>query len=224
MNARPPSLAAIMAAALFALSCFGATLFVWRSFGGPSPLAPEGYRFHVLLRPGGDAHPERRRAHLRRVGGQGHQGDARGLRTDAEIELERRTRRCPGTPAILRSKTLLGETFVELTPGNRTRPKLPEGGSCRSPGGGDAGPRPGAQRLRRAHPAGLQELPARPLGSLDGRDRTSRTRSPAPAWPPTSYVTWSWRWTPSRTACAGWCATPAWCSARWDGARPTSRA
>ena len=33
------------------------------------------------------------------------------------------------TRAILRSKTLLGETYVELTPGSESAPSLPEGGS-----------------------------------------------------------------------------------------------
>ena len=33
------------------------------------------------------------------------------------------------TRATLRQKTLLGETYVELTPGTSSAPKLPEGGS-----------------------------------------------------------------------------------------------
>ena len=40
------------------------------------------------------------------------------------------TRRSPSdTRAILRQKTLLGETYVELTPGRRGRPELPDGGT-----------------------------------------------------------------------------------------------
>ena len=65
-----------------------------------------------------------RRAHLRRPGRQGQDGPAR-------TATGRPSRRSSSTPeyapmpadarAILRQKTLLGETYVELTPGTRTR-------------------------------------------------------------------------------------------------------
>jgi hypothetical protein len=32
---------------IFALSCFGLLLFLWKAFGGPTPLTPKGYRVHV---------------------------------------------------------------------------------------------------------------------------------------------------------------------------------
>ena len=41
---RPGQLALMLA---FALSCFAALLYLWISFGGTSPLQPQGYRFHV---------------------------------------------------------------------------------------------------------------------------------------------------------------------------------
>jgi phospholipid/cholesterol/gamma-HCH transport system substrate-binding protein len=128
MGTRPPSFAAVMAAVLFALSCFGATLFVWRSFGGPSPLAPQGYRFHASFDQAATLTPN---ADVRIAGvpvGKVTKVTPEGLRTDAEIELQRRYAPLPrDARAILRSKTLLGETFVELTPGTRAGPKLPEG-------------------------------------------------------------------------------------------------
>jgi phospholipid/cholesterol/gamma-HCH transport system substrate-binding protein len=130
MNARPPSLAAVMAAVLFALSCFGATLFVWRSFGGPSPLAPAGYRFHASFDQAATLTPN---ADVRIAGvsvGKVIKVTPQGLRTDALIQLQRRYAPLPSDArAILRSKTLLGETFVELTPGTKTAPKLKEGGT-----------------------------------------------------------------------------------------------
>src|SRR5204862_20565 len=44
------------------------------------------------------------------------------------IELDGRYAPIPAdTRAMLRQKTLLGETYVELTPGNRNGPTLPEG-------------------------------------------------------------------------------------------------
>jgi phospholipid/cholesterol/gamma-HCH transport system substrate-binding protein len=129
MGNRPPSLGAVMAAVLFALSCFGATLFVWRSFGGPSPLAPQGYRFHASFDQAATLTPN---ADVRISGvpvGKVIAVKPQGLRTDALIQLQRRYAPLPrDAHAILRSKTLLGETFVELTPGTRSGPKLPEGG------------------------------------------------------------------------------------------------
>jgi phospholipid/cholesterol/gamma-HCH transport system substrate-binding protein len=129
MGTRPPTLAAVLAAVLFALSCFGATLFVWRSFGGSTPLAPQGYRIHASFDQAATLTPN---ADVRIAGisvGKVIRVRPRGLRTDALIELERRFAPLPADArAILRSKTLLGETFVELTPGTPSAPRLAEGG------------------------------------------------------------------------------------------------
>ncbi|MDX6698424.1 MAG: phospholipid/cholesterol/gamma-HCH transport system substrate-binding protein [Solirubrobacteraceae bacterium] len=128
METRAPTVGAIMAAVLFALSCFGATLFVWRSFGGPTPLAPQGYRFHVSFDQAATLTPN---ADVRISGipvGKVVRVRPQGLRTDAVIELQRRYAPLPrDARAILRSKTLLGETFVELSPGSPGAPKLRDG-------------------------------------------------------------------------------------------------
>ena len=48
----------------------------------------------------------------------------------ATIEIDSRYAPIPDdTQAILRQKTLLGETYVELTPGSNEAPPLPEGGA-----------------------------------------------------------------------------------------------
>ena len=47
MATRPPTIARILIALGFALSCFALALFLWLAFGGPVPLKPEGYRFTV---------------------------------------------------------------------------------------------------------------------------------------------------------------------------------
>ena len=60
-----------------------------------------------------------------------------GKQALATIDIEDKYAPIPeGTRAILRTKTLLGETYVELTPGNRDGPKLarrrhPAGGQRR---------------------------------------------------------------------------------------------
>ena len=47
MQKKPPTLGQIIIAIGFALSCFGLLLFLWLAFGGPVPLASEGYRVTV---------------------------------------------------------------------------------------------------------------------------------------------------------------------------------
>ncbi len=56
--------------------------------------------------------------------------DAETGRSTATIELEQRYAPLPqDSKAILRQKTLLGETYVELTPGDPDDGTIPEGGS-----------------------------------------------------------------------------------------------
>ena len=44
-----PSFGKIAAMVLFALSCLGILLYLWVSFGGPTPLKPTGYQFEVQM-------------------------------------------------------------------------------------------------------------------------------------------------------------------------------
>src|SRR3954453_6241914 len=114
---------------IFALSCFGLLLFLWLSFGGPVPLKPKGYQFKV-------AFPEAPTLGLEadvRVAGvsvgkvRKKELDPKSNRTLVTIELNRRFAplRADAT-AILRQKTLLGETYVEITPGDSSQ-KIKEG-------------------------------------------------------------------------------------------------
>ena len=51
-------------------------------------------------------------------------------RTDAEIELDDKYAPIPqDSRAILRQKTLLGETYIELTPGSTTASDIPRAGA-----------------------------------------------------------------------------------------------
>ena len=133
MGSKPPSLAAIATAVIFALSCFCATLFVWKAFGGTTPFQAQGYRFHALF--GSDATNLTGGSSVRIAGvpvGKVVGVKAKDGHFDATIELKRRYSPIPeDAKAITRIKTLLGETFVELTPGSPTAPKLPEGGSLK---------------------------------------------------------------------------------------------
>jgi phospholipid/cholesterol/gamma-HCH transport system substrate-binding protein len=130
METRPPTVTRILVAVGFAISCFGLLLFLWLAFGGPIPLKPEGYRFTVPfdeatqlavesdVRISGVSVGKVKRVDL----------DDQGL-AEATIELDDRYAPVPvDTRAILRQKTLLGETYVELTPGSDETGMLEEGG------------------------------------------------------------------------------------------------
>jgi phospholipid/cholesterol/gamma-HCH transport system substrate-binding protein len=127
-----PTLPKLLTMVVFALTCFGLLLFLWLSFGGPIPLKPEGYRVKV-------AFPEATQLGLQadvRVAGvsvgkvvKKDVNSAHPNRTIATLQLTNKfSPLSEGAHAILRQKTLLGETYVELTPGNAQGPKIPEGG------------------------------------------------------------------------------------------------
>src|SRR4051812_22900536 len=122
MNKSAPTPGRVMTMVGFALSCFGLLLFLWLAFGGSIPLAPKGYRFHVKFP---EATQLAREADVRISGVpvgkvKDVQPDQKAGLTDATIELQEKYAPIPrDARAILRQKTLLGETYVELTPGTR---------------------------------------------------------------------------------------------------------
>jgi phospholipid/cholesterol/gamma-HCH transport system substrate-binding protein len=129
MQKRAPTLGNLLVIILFTLSCFGLLLFLWESFGGPLPLKPKGYRFTVAF-PRTLALTEQSDVRISGVG-VGHvvavkldkEGD-----TDATIELAGQYSPIrANTHAILRQKTLLGETYVQLIPKGRAGPYLGDG-------------------------------------------------------------------------------------------------
>jgi phospholipid/cholesterol/gamma-HCH transport system substrate-binding protein len=132
MQKRAPTLGNMLVIILFILSCFGLLLFLWESFGGPLPLKPKGYRFTVAF-PKSLALAEQSEVRISGVD-IGHVvalklGD--GGRTRATIELSGKYAPIRSNMhAILRQKTLLGETYVQLIPqgGGHTGPYLPDGG------------------------------------------------------------------------------------------------
>jgi virulence factor Mce-like protein len=129
MGTRPPKPAAIAIAVGFALSCIGFTLFVWLSFGGTLPLQAEGYRVHGLfpadavnLVPGSQV-----RIAGVRVGKVVATKQRLG-HVDATMQIDKRYAPLPSdVRAIVRQKTLLGETFIEMTPGTRGAKPLADG-------------------------------------------------------------------------------------------------
>jgi phospholipid/cholesterol/gamma-HCH transport system substrate-binding protein len=132
MIKQTPSIGRIFAMVAFTLSCFGILVFLWLSFGGSVPLQPQGYRITVQFP---EATQLAQEADVRISGVNVGRVKSRepnektGL-TDAVLEIESRYAPIPrDTRAILRVKTLLGETYVELSPGDRNAGLLKDGGT-----------------------------------------------------------------------------------------------
>ena len=130
MSKRAPSTAQLLVIVGFALSCFGILLFLWITFGGPTPFKAKSYEIHV---PFNEATQLAEQSDVRISGVsvgkvQNIEESPDGKRAQATIDVEDQYAPIPaGTRAILRTKTLLGETYVELTPGNAKGPQLHDG-------------------------------------------------------------------------------------------------
>jgi virulence factor Mce-like protein len=132
MNKLAASPARILTMLAFAGSCIGLLIFLWISFGGATPFAPEGYRVNaefnqaILLGAQSDV----------RISGISV-GKVVDVAPDKRTGLSRATLQIDAqyaplpanTKAILRAKTLLGETYIQLTPGSRTGPHIPDDGT-----------------------------------------------------------------------------------------------
>jgi len=131
MSKRAPSTGQLLAIVGFALSCFGILLFLWITFGGPTPFKAQSYELKI---PFNEATQLAEQSDVRISGVSVGKVQSIGLTPDgkqalATIGLENRYAPIPeGSRAVLRTKTLLGETYVELTPGNGESEMLADGG------------------------------------------------------------------------------------------------
>ena len=134
MQKAAPSFGRIALMVGFALSCFGLVLFLWLAFGGPIPLKPKGYRVDASFAEASQLSTE---ADVRISGVpvgkvKAIEPDAKTGRSLVTMELDAKYSPLPSdAKAVLRQKTLLGETYVELTPGTKDAAKIPEGGRLR---------------------------------------------------------------------------------------------
>ena len=132
MSKKAPSTAQLLVIVGFALSCFGILLFLWVTFGGPTPFRAESYRIKV---PFTEATQLAEQSDVRISGvnvGKVQRIDLApdGKHALATIDIDNKYGPLPAsTRAILRTKTLLGETYVELTPGSKEGPRLADGGT-----------------------------------------------------------------------------------------------
>ena len=125
-----PSLGRILAMVVFTLSVFGLLMFLWLAFGGPIPLKPEGYRYKIKVPEAATLAVE---ADVRLAGVnvgkvKTKELDKGGARTEVELEIESKyAPLAKDTRAMLRQKTLLGETYVEITQGHKSSGTLEDG-------------------------------------------------------------------------------------------------
>ncbi len=132
MSKRAPSTAQLLVIAGFALSCFGILLFLWVTFGGPTPFRAKPYQVKV---PFNEATQLAEQSDVRISGVnvgkvQSINLAPNGKQALATVDIDARYAPLPtSTRAILRTKTLLGETYIELTPGDGNGPELADGGS-----------------------------------------------------------------------------------------------
>jgi phospholipid/cholesterol/gamma-HCH transport system substrate-binding protein len=126
-----PSFGRMLAMVVFTMSCFGILLFMWLAFGGSIPLRPEGYRFHASFNEAATLAVE---ADVRLAGVNVGKVKTKELqkgagRTLVELELKNAYAPIPkDSRAILRQKTLLGETYVEIAQGTSDE-DLDDGGT-----------------------------------------------------------------------------------------------
>jgi phospholipid/cholesterol/gamma-HCH transport system substrate-binding protein len=130
MNKQAPSVGRIFTMIAFAGSCVGLLIFLWISFGGATPFAGQGYlinaEFPSAVELATQADVRISGVHVGKVISVSL--DQRTGLTRAVMEIDSRYAPRPAdTRAILRAKTLLGETYIELTPGSQHGRKLIDG-------------------------------------------------------------------------------------------------
>lgn len=132
MATESPAISRIVTMVLFALSCIGLLLFLWLSFGGSIPFNAQGYRFKVAF---SNAFNLADQADVRIAGVNvgkvvSKQIFPHGNATVVTIQLQNQYAPIhKDARAILRTKTLLGETYVEIDPGSQHSPPIPDGGT-----------------------------------------------------------------------------------------------
>jgi virulence factor Mce-like protein len=130
MNKQRPSNLAMVTMVAFTASCVGLLIFLWISFGGTLPFNAQGYRFSVEFNQATELASNAQVeiagvtvGHVTSVG-----LDHKTGLTRAVIQIDHQyVPRPSDTRAILRQKTLLGETYVQLSPGNPHVRKLRDG-------------------------------------------------------------------------------------------------
>jgi phospholipid/cholesterol/gamma-HCH transport system substrate-binding protein len=130
MSKRAPSTTQLLVITAFALACFGILLFLWITFGGPTPFKAKSYQVKV---PFTEASQLAEQSDVRISGVDVGKVESielgpKGKEALALLNIDDKYAPLPAsTRAMLRTKTLLGETYVELSPGASGEPPLEDG-------------------------------------------------------------------------------------------------
>ncbi len=128
MQNQAQSIGRIITMVVFVLACFSLILFMWVTFGGPVPFQPHGYRFKVPLE---EASQLTKEADVRISGVA--VGKVKNVELDdgkalTTIEMDEEYAPVPvDTRVVQRTKSLLSEAYLEITPGSPDSPELAEG-------------------------------------------------------------------------------------------------
>ncbi|EHN11284.1 virulence factor Mce family protein [Patulibacter medicamentivorans] len=115
---------------MFALLSMGIAVAIWRSFGGTVPFEAKGYQVSVEV-PEADALFANSDVRMAGVS-IGHVVDVRRAGRRARLTLEVDPGFAPlrrDARVLVRNKSLLGEGYVEVAPGARKAPEVPDGGA-----------------------------------------------------------------------------------------------
>jgi len=111
------------------LLCGIVAIFIWVQFGGSLPFQPSMYRITVQLPDATDIYPG---SDVQTAGVTiGRVSDVSRVGNGARVTAELAQQYAPlhsGATAVARTKTLLGEGYVEIAPGNPSAPPIPDGG------------------------------------------------------------------------------------------------
>ncbi|MGE4426648.1 MAG: MlaD family protein [Solirubrobacteraceae bacterium] len=130
MLTRISSPRALILPIVFALVCLLLAMAAWRAFGGPVPLQGQGYRVSTEL-PEADSVLVNSDVRIAGVN-VGHVVDVESLGRSARVTMQIDAEHAPlrsRARVIVRTKTLLGEGFVEVAPGSSKATVVPDGGT-----------------------------------------------------------------------------------------------
>jgi phospholipid/cholesterol/gamma-HCH transport system substrate-binding protein len=130
MQTKTPSLRSVAAPFAFAGMCVILAIITWITFGGSVPLQAQGYQLRVVLPEATSVYPG---SQVQMSGVQiGKVHSVNLTRAGVQVTLELDRRYAPmhrGAHVTLRTKTLLGEGYVQLAPGPSNEPAVPDGGT-----------------------------------------------------------------------------------------------
>lgn len=129
MQTIAPTWRALVLPIMFTLVCVVVAFALWRLFGGGVPLEPKGYRFTTVVP---QAHAIFPNTDVRIAGvSVGKVSAVRQVGRIAEATIDVDPGFAPvraGARTIARTKTLLGEAYIEIAPGAPTAKAIPDGG------------------------------------------------------------------------------------------------